>query len=146
MPPPAALLLPALLLAGCGQAGPASSTSQAPGAPGGDGGAATRITIVADPDGTRGPAEPTLTRLTCNPTGGTHPDPVAACAQLAEAGPAAFDRVPADATCSPLSGDPRTATISGVAVGRDVDTAFTRTDSCQVNRWDALDVVLATAG
>jgi hypothetical protein len=134
----AALVIGMLALgtAGCGSVagGPAS-----PGAPGASstGGSTVPATseldiVVDDGRGTR-----TTWRLTCDPPGGDHPDPAAACAAL-DAGARWLRPVPADLACTQIYGGPETATVTGVWRGTPVDATFSRTDGCQIARWDGL--------
>lgn len=84
--------------------------------------------------------------LTCNPTGGTHPDPVNACAkltQLAASGTDPFAATPKTQMCSMISGGPATARIAGTWQGRRVDATFSRTNSCQTARWNNLLPILS---
>ena len=127
------------VLAACGSGGPepvpdpATSTTPATG---------TALSVVVS-DGS-GPT--TEVSLSCDPTGGTHPDPAGACAWLAagaEQGADPFAPVPADQACAEIYGGPQTATVTGVWQGRPVDAQYSRTDACQTNRWDRAKVLLA---
>lgn len=126
-----ALALGAVLLAvaACG-------TNEEP-ATGGDASAAEGtsldITVVLAEGGT-----PVVYSLTCDPAGGDHPNPDAACAKLADAGAKIFDPVPADQACTMIFGGPQTATITGTYDGAAVDAAFARSNGCEIDRWDAL--------
>ena len=91
------------------------------------------ISVVAD----RG-ADATVMKLTCDPAGGDHPNAEAACAKLAEAGAAIFEPVPTDRACTMIFGGPQTATITGTYQGEKVDAAFSRTNGCELDRWDTL--------
>lgn len=125
----------ALLLGGCGADGPDEPSPPPPAsAPAGE----THLRVVVD-DGTG----TTLTwELTCDPAGGDHPDPVRACAVLAEHGEQALRAVAADAGCTQQYGGPQRAEIGGTWQGRDVATVVTRADGCQISRWDQLEGLL----
>lgn len=84
--------------------------------------------------------------LTCDPTGGDHPDADAACAALAAAGPPAFDAPPRDEMCTQQYGGPQVATVEGTVAGAPVSARFSRTDGCEISRWDALAPLLGSAG
>ncbi|MGW6130285.1 SSI family serine proteinase inhibitor [Cellulomonas sp. NPDC055163] len=84
--------------------------------------------------------------LTCDPAGGDHPDPAAACAALAAAGPGAFDPPPGDTMCTQLFGGPQVAVVEGTVGGVPVSARFTRTDGCEIGRWDALAPLLGSTG
>lgn len=164
----AGLLLPVLMLAGCAtgtsagdQAGTSSITTPPPASltppptgDGSDGGAAgTRPSGSPSPTGL--PADLTITvdasgsgdtqtwTLTCDPPGGDHPDPAWACAGIEEAGGvAAFDPVPRTAVCTEIYGGPQTAHVEGTVDGTPINADFSRTNGCEMSRWDALRAVL----
>lgn len=124
------LVLPtALLLAGC-SGGADEVTTSSP--------SATRlqIEVVAEPG-----ASPATWTLTCEPAGGDHPDPEAACADLART-PEPLAPVPADAVCTELYGGPQTAVVRGTLDGRDVSVELSRTDGCRTEQWDRLGALL----
>ena len=92
-----------------------------------------------------GPGQPqTRWTLTCDPPGGTHPDPDGACRAIAAARHP-FEPVPADMHCTQVYGGPETATISGTWHGRPVEARYRRTDGCEIARWRALEAVLDPA-
>lgn len=94
-------------------------------------------------------ATPRRSTLECDPAGGDHPDPSAACAALAaasEGGRDPFAPTPADAVCTQLYGGPQTATVTGTWRGAPVDARFDRTNGCEISRWDALEALLGRGG
>jgi Subtilisin inhibitor-like len=93
------------------------------------------LTITYRPAGAGG-GEQTAT-LTCDPDGGTHPDPGKACDALLQHEDA-LKPVPGDVACTEIYGGPQIATI----VGGDVNASFSRSNGCQIARWDALRPVL----
>lgn len=132
-----------LLLAGCGTQGGVGD--------GGDGtapdegvsrGAATELRIVVD--ASRGSGERTYT-LTCDPAGGDHPDPAAACRML-ERMDEPFEPVPQGAMCTEIYGGPQTAKVTGTFRGEPVRAEFSRTDGCQISRWDRHAALLVEKG
>lgn len=127
----------ALLLSACGQGGtgvPEGTPAAAPSTPPAAGSALT--ISVTQPGGT------TTWRLTCEPPGGDHPHPVDACQALDQVAASALPPVPADRVCAQVIAGPETATVTGSWRGQPVDSRLSRTDSCQVARWDALAPVL----
>ena len=94
------------------------------------------ITVSSGPD-----AEGTTWTLTCDPAGGTHPTPEAACQALDEAADP-FAPVPDDMVCTDIYGGPETATISGTWDGESVAATYQRTNGCEIARWEALAAVL----
>jgi Subtilisin inhibitor-like len=95
----------------------------------------TSLTIAVDAGDGEPPVESTLA---CEPAGGTHPDPEAACAALAELDAEAFMPVAADQMCTQIYGGPETATVHGTVRGDRVDASFSRQDGCEIARWDAV--------
>jgi len=104
------------------------------------GGSDTRLTITVwdAPD-----AQPRRYTLTCDPPGGDHPDPQRACAALLSA-EAPFAPVPADVRCMQMWSGPQRATIEGRWRGVPVAASYSRNDSCETARWDALAGVFGT--
>lgn len=97
------------------------------------------LTITVDVTGNG--STQTLT-LTCTPEGGTHPDPEAACEALTQAGGAgAFAPTPQDRACTDQWGGPQVATVEGTVDSERVDAHFSRTDGCEISRWDSLSAV-----
>lgn len=141
-----------LVSAACGAAedsgagadgGPAEGTAMTegttPGATGEDG---LVITVTSDPDD---PATAVTWELTCEPAGGTHPDPEAACAAL-EAAADALEPVAADAVCTMIYGGDAVATITGTWNGAAVDASFNLRNGCEIARWKALVPLLPETG
>jgi hypothetical protein len=102
----------------------------------------TDLTIVVD----NGSGSTSTWRLTCNPPGGTHPDPKAACRALEANGAAALPPVPKDKACTQIYGGPDTATITGTWQGQDVISRFARNDGCQISRWKLMEGLLPPGG
>jgi Subtilisin inhibitor-like len=102
----------------------------------------TDLTIVVD----NGSGSTSTWRLTCNPAGGTHPDPKAACRALEANGAAALPPVPKDKACTQIYGGPDTATITGTWQGQDVISKFARNDGCQISRWKLMEGLLPPGG
>jgi subtilisin inhibitor-like len=115
-------LLALLLVAGCG------SGSSAPAQP------RYELTITYWPTGRGG--EPRTATLTCDPDGGSHPDPARACDALLSH-EEALDPVAKDVACTQIYGGPRVATLSGTA-----HALLSRRNGCEIARWDALAPVI----
>ena len=108
-------------MAACGTpADPVQSTSE--------------LTIVVDD----GSGTKTTWQLSCDPAGGTHTDPEAACRALAEHGETALPPVPTNQMCTQQYGGPETATITGTWQGEPVNSTLSRKNGCEIARWDAL--------
>ncbi|MCX9191930.1 hypothetical protein C3Y87_10980 [Carbonactinospora thermoautotrophica] len=134
----------ALTVAGCGgtEGGRVGSNPGVPDAPSTP---ASELRVTVDPDGG---AVRTWT-LRCDPPGGTHPDPRAACTAIDEAfrgGDDPFAPTPRDMLCAEIFGGPQTATISGTWRGKPVNASYSRVNSCEIARWDRLKPVLEPGG
>jgi hypothetical protein len=125
----ALLLATLLLVAGCG------SSSDA----GDDGSPRYDLTILYWPEGPGG--EPVEAALTCDPDGGSHPDPAAACAALLE-NEDALEPVEGDVACTEIYGGNQVARITGSGI----QSSFSRENGCEIARWDALQPVLEIDG
>lgn len=117
---------------GAGAATP-SLRNPTPGAP-----VAADLTIAVSD----GRTSTTTYTLTCEPTGGTHPQPASACDQLANADLSVFDPVPQGSACTDIFGGPQTATVTGTVAGKPVDASFNRSGGCEIERWNAVQVLL----
>jgi hypothetical protein len=123
----AGLLATIVLLAGCGEA--ASDAGDAP--PRYD------VTVIFWPEGPDGESHEAT--LTCEPDGGSHPDPAAACAALLDNADA-LEPVSGDVACTEIYGGDQIATITG-----SVEARFSRANGCEIDRWDRLQPVLEIA-
>jgi len=93
-----------------------------------------------------GPQSPAVTsELRCNPTGGDRVDAVNACDRLnalARAGRNPFAAPKANQVCSVDYDGPETATVLGTWRGKQVRAAYSRTNGCEIARWDAIAQLL----
>ena len=92
----------------------------------------TSLEISISAGGKDGPTK--LWTLSC-PRGGTLPQPTRACSRL-DAVDKPFAPVPKNVACTEVYGGPQVADVSGRFHGRPVNAHFTRTDGCQINRWN----------
>jgi Subtilisin inhibitor-like len=133
---PLLALLVLLAAAGCAETTPSVST-----------GSGTELTITVTESQGSTPSEWTLT---CgSEPGGDHPDPAAACAALqavVDGGDDPFAPLATDAVCTEIYGGSATATITGTWDGEDVDASYSRTNGCEIARWDPLMDVFRTTG
>ncbi|MFD0344512.1 SSI family serine proteinase inhibitor [Streptomyces sp. NPDC127117] len=105
--------------------------------------ARARLTITVS--GSEDSAAEGTFELRCAPAGGSHPVAERACDRLDElAGEDEdpFAPVPEDALCTLQFGGPATARITGTWEGRHIDTVFSRTNGCEISRWNNLIPVL----
>jgi len=107
--------------------------------------ATTSLTVTFWEDGSRSDDRTSWT-LRCNPARGTLPRPGVACRRLAAGGARLFTRVPIDAVCTEIYGGPQVARVVGVVQGKRVWASFSRTNGCQISRWDRLSPWLLPRG
>jgi hypothetical protein len=75
--------------------------------------------------------------LRCDPPGGDVPDAAAVCAAL-DGGPDPFAAPRDDVACTEVYGGPEEAEVTGTHRGRPVSLRLTRTNGCEIERWDAI--------
>jgi Subtilisin inhibitor-like len=122
------------LMTGCGGLGGSSDSDSGSGS---SSDAATELTIAVQPNGSSGPTR-TWT-LRCDPPGGSLPGARAACARLK---PDALRPLPPDTICTQIYGGPQTARVRGRIDGRAVDARFSRSNGCEIHRWDSVRFLL----
>jgi hypothetical protein len=77
----------------------------------------------------------------------TLPDPEAALAAVQQYGEQIFFPEPGPPRlCTQQYGGPQVAAVSGTFRGRRVDSLFSRTDGCEISRWNAMAPLLGSAG
>jgi hypothetical protein len=97
---------------------------------------ATSLTVEVAQTGFQHGATQTTT-LECDPVGGTNPLSAESCAALA-AHPEALEPVPPDTACTMIFGGPEEARVSGTFQGEEIEASFSRTNGCEIDRWDSL--------
>ena len=123
-------LLAAALFAGCGSDEPTPAA-------GGNGNLA-QLVVTVDDDGARGSAKPRELTLDC-----AKPTDSAACGAAAGVSAADLAKTPSDTACTQLYGGPEEATIKGTIRGNPVDATFSRSDGCEISRWEGVAPLLA---
>jgi Subtilisin inhibitor-like len=78
--------------------------------------------------------------LTCDPAGGTHPDPAAACADLLRAKGPAYAQ-PKGLMCPMILASAKMATIQGTYFGQPVNSTI-RDGGCTITKWAQLGQVI----
>ena len=162
---PRTRLLPVLFLLGCAiltscggptdQPGPSdvtetSSPAASPGSPSPTISptiSPTTSPTIADTSNLRlafddGTGKLTTWQLTCEPPGGNHFDPAAACAALAKNGASALPAVPKDKMCTQNIAGPQTAVLLGTYRSQRVQSRFNLRNGCEIARWKALEGLL----
>jgi subtilisin inhibitor-like len=127
----AAALVVALLTASCGEGEGAEEPAAPP---------ETSIEVTLWPNGSDA-GEKSSAVLTCDPPGGSHPSPEEACAAL-DAQEDALAPVPGDVACTQIFGGPQEAHVAGVVRGHAIDARFSRSNGCEIDRWDRLAALL----
>jgi hypothetical protein len=117
-----------------GGASPSTAPAPASSAPTGK----TQLLITLD-DGT---GTTTRRTLTCDPPGGDHADPARACATLATGWQELLAPTRKGLICTEIYGGPQQATVTGTYSGKQVRSSYTRTNGCEISRWDAMKTVL----
>jgi len=126
------LLVPLVViaLAGCGS----DEASQAGGPPG----ELPNLTITVDRDGGKGGQQPLELELQC-----AKPTDSQACGAAAGVSAADLRPTAADVACTEIYGGPEEATIKGTIRGEEVNATFSRTNGCEIARWDRVKALLA---
>ena len=131
----ALLIVLALAAAGCGSDD--DEQAAAPPQPQGQ----TELVVRVDIDGESGPQQPREAEVNCNGAGGSP-----ACAAAADLKAADFEATPGDVACTQQYGGPETAQVTGTLRGEAIDATFSRTDGCEITRWDQVSGLLEAAG
>ncbi|HEX4746481.1 MAG TPA: SSI family serine proteinase inhibitor [Gaiellaceae bacterium] len=97
-------------------------------------------------DGSLHSAPDSVWTLRCNPVGGTLAKPARACRKLAVGGAKLFAPTPPDTACTEIYGGPQRARIVGTVGGKRVWTIVTRTNGCEIGRWQRLSPWLLPPG
>jgi hypothetical protein len=126
-----------LIAAVCAAAATACGSAAAPSGAAQDG-AAPKVSLDIKVSGGKGAAAKNWT-LQCDPAGGTHPDPAAACATLLKA-KTPFAPKPKGVACPMIMVGSKTATVKGTYFGKHVDTTFTQ-GGCDLARWSKISQI-----
>ena len=90
------------------------------------------LTVTLDPDGPEGKEEELTEEVSC----GEDSDD-AACAAIADLDPDDLEPLSPDVACTELYGGPDTASLEGTINGEEVDVDLTRSNGCEIERFDA---------
>jgi hypothetical protein len=124
------VLVLAAIVAASASAAPASSTS-------------LRITFWAD---SSKPLDRESRTLRCNPAGGSLSRPARACIRLLAGGVKLFAPVPKSSVCTEIYGGPQQARVVGTVKGHPVRATFSRTNGCEIARWQRISPWLVPPG
>jgi hypothetical protein len=84
--------------------------------------------------------------LRCAPARGTLARPAVACRKLAAGGTKLFAPTPKNVACTEIYGGPQVAKVVGTVQGRRVWASLSRTNGCEISRWDRLSPWLLPSG
>jgi hypothetical protein len=98
------------------------------------------LTVTVDRDGDGGAAAKVL-QVRCTPATDSRE-----CAALAEMKAKAFAPTSPKLACTELYGGPQVATVKGTLHGEPVNARLSRTNGCEIARWNAAKTVLEAAG
>jgi hypothetical protein len=98
-------------------------------------GTQTVLNITAWPNG-KDAGRKRQWKLYCELSGGTLPAPERACERL-ETFNDPFAPVPSMTACTEQYGGPAVAEVEGLYHGETVNARFSRTDGCEIARWDS---------
>jgi hypothetical protein len=118
-----------LALASCGE-----EEREAPAAP------ATELTVRLDPDG-KGPEPAKEATVRCASAAES-----AVCTRASALEPADVAPVEPDTACTQQFGGPETGILRGQVRGKAIDARFSRTNGCEIARWDKVAPLLEAAG
>jgi hypothetical protein len=102
-----------------------------------------RVTYWAD---SAKPDASVVWTLRCDPPRASLRQPARACERIASGGAKLFAPVPRGIACTQIYGGPQKARVVGTVLGTRVWATFTRTDGCQIGRWQRLSPWLLPAG
>jgi len=84
--------------------------------------------------------------LRCNPAGGSLQKPTRACTRLLARGVKLFAPVPKSSVCTEIYGGPQRARVVGTLKGQPVRATFSRTNGCEIARWQRISPWLVPPG
>ena len=102
-----------------------------------------RITFWAD---SSKPLDRESRTLRCNPAGGSLPRPARACSRLLAGGIKLFAQVPRNSVCTEIYGGPQRARVVGAVKEQLVRATFSRTNGCEIARWQRISPWLVPPG
>ena len=120
------------VLAGCGS----DEREQAAPAPA----PVTQVMVRVDPDG-KGPEPAKEAQIRCRER-----EESRTCGAASGLRPSDLEPTAGDVACTDIFGGPQTATISGTLNARRVSARFSRSNGCEVARWEKVAPLLQAAG
>lgn len=120
----AAAILACLFLGACGSGDRGDDSAQAPGPEG------ASLTVTVQPEGPDGPTR--RTRIECERLG----EGSAECRRLGKLTAKRMAPMRATVACAQIYGGPAQARVTGELRGAKVDARFSRTNACEIRRWN----------
>ena len=84
--------------------------------------------------------------LRCDPTGGSLARPSRACDRLEAGGAKLFAPLPKHIVCTEIYGGPQRARVVGTVEDKSVWATFSRTNGCNIDRWQRVSPWLLPPG
>ena len=106
-------------------------------------GTALRITFWED---SAAPTRSPTWTLRCGPVAGSLPRPARACRRLTQGGVELFAPTPKNVVCTEIYGGPQRARVVGTVNGKRIWATFTRTNGCEISRWQRIAPWLVPPG
>jgi len=106
-------------------------------------GTSLRITYWED---SAKPADSLTWTLRCGPARGTLARPARACARLATGGVRLLAPLRKNIACTEIYGGPQRARLVGTVNGRRIWATFSRTNGCEISRWQRISPWLVPPG
>jgi Subtilisin inhibitor-like len=106
-------------------------------------GTALRITYWED---SAAPTKTVTWTLRCGPVAGSLPRPTRACRHLAQGGVELFAPTPKNLACTEIYGGPQRARVVGTVKGKRIWATFTRSNGCEIFRWQRISPWLVPPG
>jgi Subtilisin inhibitor-like len=92
------------------------------------------------------PAESVTWTLRCDPARGSVAQPARACRKLAAGSVRLFAPTPKNAVCTEIYGGPQRARVVGTVNGKRIWATFTRSNGCEISRWQRISPWLVPPG
>jgi hypothetical protein len=128
-----ACLIALSVFAGCGEDDDEQPASPPPAA-------VADLVVQVDPDGSDGSRPVREAEVRCADAGDS-----AACRAADALTAKDFAPTPGQVACTQQYGGPQTATVRGTLHGERIDARFSRTDGCEIARWDGVAPLLEAA-
>jgi hypothetical protein len=127
-------LIALTVLAGCGEDDEERTAAPPPA------GTVADLVVSVDPDGRDGNGPVREAEVRCADAADSP-----ACRAIADLQAVDFEPPPDNIACTQQYGGPDTATVRGTLRGEQIDARFSRTDGCEITRWEEVAPLLEAA-